>query len=362
MARRIPSRYNVVMALTAELAALALRAMARDYDQLNYDLFGEALRRPALRLSESQTQLGLWESDPPTISISRELVELQPWGVVLEVLKHEMAHQFVNQVLNVDEAPHGPVFRKICDERGIDRAAAGAVAPASAADSSILHKVTRLLALAESGNKHEAEAAMSAAQRLMLKHNLAAKDVTEGNQFRFAHLGKPTGKVAESQRVLAAILNEFFFVEILWIDVWRALEGKRGYVLEICGKPENVELAEYVFDFLNHSAQRLWRQHREAKNIQGNRDRRRFVAGVMSGFYRKLRTQHQKNEEQGLVWLGDPALTQHFKRRYPHTRSVSYGSSSGSDAHAEGRRAGAALVLHKGVSSGPSGGRKLLRG
>lgn len=41
------------MELSPELAALALRALADDYDQLNADLFGEALRRPALRLSGS---------------------------------------------------------------------------------------------------------------------------------------------------------------------------------------------------------------------------------------------------------------------------------------------------------------------
>ena len=36
------------------------------------------------------------------------------------------------------------------------------------------------------------------------------------------------------------------------MPVWRADEGKRGTQLEICGTPENVELADYV-----HAAPRL---------------------------------------------------------------------------------------------------------
>lgn len=343
------------MNLAPEIFAMALRALAEDYDQINHDLFGGVLRRPALRLSDSQRQLGLWEPDPPTITLARQQLVEQSWGHVVEVLKHEMAHQFISQILGSQEAPHGPQFRRICAERGIDSRAAGVVTLDSTADSGVLNKITRLLALAESANQHEAEAAMSAAQRLILKHNLSVLN-SEQRDFRFAHLGKPTGRVAESQRTLAAILNEFFFVEVLWVDVWQVPQAKRGQVLEICGTPENIELAEYVHAFLNQAADRLWRQHQQKHGIVGNKDRRRFAAGVMTGFYRKLKREHRQQNEQGLVWVGDPELSQHFKRRYPRIRRVTYGTSAASGAHADGRRAGASLVLHKGVSSGSAGG------
>lgn len=349
--------------LTAELAILALRELARDYDQLNYDLFGDVLRRPALQLGQGVEQLGLWSSNPPTITISRHLLTSKPWGVVVEVLKHEMAHQFVCEQLGVEEPAHGPVFRKTCRERGIDSTAAGTLVPASAADSSILHKISRLFALAASANKHEAEAAMGAAQRLMLKHNLSQLDANSERSFTFAHLGEPTARVAESQRIVAMILSEFFFVQILWLEVYRPLEGKRGSVLEICGESRNVELAEYVHSYLEQSATRLWREHQKQHQIRGNKDRRRFIAGVMSGFYDKLAREHRKNRQQGLIWLGDPELAAHFKQRYPHTRSVSYGLSSGSEAHAHGMKAGGELVLHRGVGSAAADGRpRLLKG
>ena len=52
-----------------------------------------------------------------------------------------------------------------------------------------------------------------------------------------AHLGEPTGRVGEHERLVAMILGKHFFVEAIWVPVYRPLEGKRGSVLEICGTP-----------------------------------------------------------------------------------------------------------------------------
>jgi len=186
--------------------------------------------------------------------------------------------------------------------------------------------------------------------------NAAARD------YIFAHLGRPTGRIDESQRVLAAILSDFFFVEVLWVSVWRPLEAKRGTVLEVCGTRANVELAEYVHGFLVQSSAHLWRAHQKLHGVKANADRRRFIAGVMSGFYKKLTDQREPARQEGLVWLGDAQLQAYFKHRYPRTRQVSYASSSGSSAHAEGRRAGESLVLHRGVSESSSGRVHLLKG
>ena len=59
---------------------------------------------------------------------------------------------------------------------GVDARASGVpdAAPADAVEVKVVERIARLLALAESPNRHEAEAAMAAAQRLMLKHNLDA--------------------------------------------------------------------------------------------------------------------------------------------------------------------------------------------
>ena len=53
---------------------------------------------------------------------------------------------------------------------------------------------------------------------------------------------------------MALILSEHFFVETIWVPVWRPLEGKRGQVIEVCGTRANVEIADYVHDFLTRPA------------------------------------------------------------------------------------------------------------
>jgi hypothetical protein len=344
----------VAAAWSSELERLALRAIVEEYEQLSYTLFGDKLQRPAFELSDSVSRLGVWQSSPPTIILSRAMLLGQPWSVVVEVLKHEMAHQFVSEVLNVTEpSAHGPLFREICRQRGVDGAATGLTAPASVADSSLFTKVTRLLALAQSGERFEAEAAAAAAQRLMLKYNIAEVGRAEERDYCFAHLGKPSGKVEESQRSLASILREFFFVETLWVGVYRVTEGRRGSVLEVCGTRANVEMADYVHSFLNRSAEFSWRQHKVAHGLRLNRDRRKFVAGVMAGFYAKLDSQRARTTEQGLVWMGDAQLNSYFRCRYPKVRTVRYATTGGSNAHAAGRQVGESLVLHRGLGSGP---------
>lgn len=349
--------------LTSELERLALRAARRVYDELNRSLFRGALRTPAFELADAAGRLGRWAGGPRSIELSRALLAEHGWGVLVEVLKHEMAHQYADEVLGVhDEGPHGPTFRRVCAERGIDPRAAGAPR-ASAAEEHVLERVAKLLALAESRNEHEAQAAMSAAQRLMLKHNIESITREAQKSFDFRHLGAPSGRIGESQRLLAAILADHFFVEVIWVPVWRPLEGRRGSVLEVCGSPENLELAEYVHAFVNHTGERLFREYRAADARRGARERERFLAGLMAGFREKLEAERKKSRAQGLVWRGDGALHDFFRARHPHIRMTRHATHSGTEAYARGREAGKRLVVHRGVKAGASGGpARLLSG
>src|SRR4029079_18270874 len=141
---------------------------------------------------------------------------------------------FVDEVLHIhDEPAHGPAFRRVCQERGIDARAAGApTAVYQVSSNPVLERIAKLLALAESPNEHEAQAAMSAAQRLMLKHNIEAAVSGTVASYCFRPLGQPTGRISEHERRLAMILDDFFFVQVIWVPIWRTQEAKRGSVLE----------------------------------------------------------------------------------------------------------------------------------
>src|SRR5262245_43037033 len=106
--------------LTAELEAALLRALWDHYDYENRARFRKQLRRPVMVLSDAASRLGRWVSATRTLEVSRALVLERPWLEVTSVLEHEMAHQYVDEVLGVhDETAHGETFRKVCAERAI---------------------------------------------------------------------------------------------------------------------------------------------------------------------------------------------------------------------------------------------------
>jgi predicted SprT family Zn-dependent metalloprotease len=343
--------------LTLELERAALKAIRKSYDDINGSFFRWKLEPPSFDLVDARSRLGRWVSEGRVIELARTLLVEHGWGILVEVLKHEMAHQYVDEVLGApDDASHGPEFKRVCEERGFDARAAGLPRASEVTDEQarVLDRIAKLLALAESPNEHEAQAAMSAAQRLMLKYNVETVSNGARQSYTYRHLGEPTGRVSEAQRILSALLAEHFFVEVIWVPVWRAAEGKRGTVLEVCGTLENVELAAYVHTFLGHTAERLWQEHKRRHGLPRNGARQSFVAGVMSGFRDKLGRERKNQKSEGLVWLGDPELERFFRTRYPHIRHGRYQSRAAHPAYAHGREAGRSIVLHRGIRAGCS--------
>jgi hypothetical protein len=311
-----------------------------------------------IALTDSDARLGAWHKRTRTLEISRTLVLEKSWGAVVEVLKHEMAHQYAHEVLGAtDETAHGPAFRSVCERLGIDASSSG-VPHAEGESRAVSRRVARLLALAESPNIYEAEAAMAAAHRLMLKYNI---EHAASASYSFRELGKPTGRTTEAERILAMILGKHFFVEVIWVPVYRPLEGKRGSILEISGSAENLAMAEYVYDFLMHTAERLWEQHQEQTQT-GRRERKAYFSGVMSGFLEKLDAQAKTHRQKGLVWLRDADLESYYRKRHPHVRHVRYAGERRTHAYADGKDAGRKIILHKPVGGAAIDRGRLLKG
>ena len=354
--------------LSAALETALLRALADAWDQINYAHFRSQLRRPALGLLEGPSKLGLWHGARRTLSLGRRLVLEQPWAVVIEVLKHEMAHQFVEEHLGVvDQTAHGPAFEQVCRQRGFDATAAGLPGLAQAGSATdppaeaqtVLRRIGRLLALADSPNLHEAESAMREAQRLMLKHNLDAALATERRGFSFRQLGTPRGRIEAAEQILGGILSDHFFVQVIWVTAYAPLVGRKGRMLEICGTMSNLEVASWVHGYLLETSERLWREHKQAAGLTGDRERRRFRLGVMMGFREKLGQSAEVHRSEGLIWTGDPALAQYLRTRHPRQTS---GRSIGFDASGvfeQGRQAGREIVLRRPIHTHESRGRLL---
>jgi hypothetical protein len=351
--------------LDAQLAAALLRELADTWREINGNHFRARLRPPVFALSDVGSRLGQWDGSTRTLSVDRLLVLERPWSVVREVLKHEIAHQFVDEVLRVrDQAAHGPAFLDVCRRFGIDAGATGLpAAPAGGAGgeggSPVLRRITRLLALAESPNVHEAEAAMNAAQRLMLRHNIDARVAAAREGYAFVQLGIPRRRVEAAEHVLAGLLAQHFFVESIWVPSYLPREGRSGRVLEVCGTLSNLEVATYVHGFLLETAARLWREHKRQHGIESDQERRRFQAGVMSGFAEKLKSSAKQSQREGLIWVGDPGLEKFMHQRYPRRVGGGTVGLRMTQAYEHGRAAGREIVLHKPVTETRARGRLL---
>jgi len=351
----------MVSPLSAELAAALMRELQYAYDLQNERRFAGKLLRPVLVLTETRRRVGQWVSATRRLELSLPLVLDRSWSEVMGVLEHEMAHQFVDEVLQVrDEAPHGETFQRVCRERGIDARAAGEPVPSSAEPTDgakALERIRKLLALAASSNQHEAELAMRKAHELMLRHNV--DEIPREREFEVRHLGESRTRINGVEADIMGLISEFFFVEVITLPIYLAREGTHGRVYELAGTRANLEMAEYAYEFLLATAERLWQQNRGDRRVRSGRDRMSYQSGVIRGFREKLLAERVELRGVGLVWAGDKRLEAFYRRRNPRIvrrrRTIRL-----SGAHAAGREAGRTVVLSKPVTTGSTTRGRLL--
>ena len=272
------------------------------------------------------------------------------------MLKHEMAHQYVDEVLGVtDETPHGAAFRRVCDEIGADPRAVGL--PVADEEPAAVRKVRKLLALAESSNRHEAEAAAKAAHKFMRRHNIDV--LGDPTTFGARVVGRSASRHQAWEKALAGLLAQHFFVHAVWVPTWLGGDSW-GKQLELNGRPENLDLAEHVHGLVSAVAERSWAAHKRENGSRG-RERGRFLAGVVLGFGEQLAGQAEACEETGLVWVNDPQLYGWLGKRYPRLRTGRRVAISADAAFREGREQGRKLLWKKPIKQGGTRSRQLTR-
>ncbi len=337
-----------------------MKQLQEEWRQANYTFFKGRMHPPVLGFHASKVLAGLWKGGKERrLSLHQNLLSEGDWGKVREVLLHEMAHQYVEEVLHItEESAHGTSFKQVCKERGIDYRGSGKLRSASSGTGSeeqkILRRVRKLLALSESTNQFEAEQAMAKAQELLLRHQLSLECFDEEREYLSCRLGE-VGRRNTIKSLVASILSRFFFVEVIWVPGYDIRQDKKGKILEISGSRENIEIASYVHDFLHREGEILWKKYKKEKGIKGNMHRRTFIQGVLSGFASGLEKQKKSQEEKGLIWVGDPGLLRYYALRNPRIqrKSLRYGTTSPL-VYAHGRAEGESLKLKKGIHRSPS--------
>ncbi|ADH86662.1 DUF2786 domain-containing protein [Desulfurivibrio alkaliphilus] len=371
------------------------RQLLREHEQL-CRYYRLSLPTPLLVISDGASRAGAWRSQPfpGVMQIAAWLIRKHGWEVVLEVLKHEMAHQYVDQVLQpFNEPPHGPAFREACRRLGVHplfRRAGGAIPEQLAAGrpagfcSPVLNKIEKLLALAGSANEHEAALAMAKAGELMRRHNLQqlpnrrnAAGIAPDDGCDYLVISTGRRRRPPHHLHLAALLQDFFYVKTISYQLYSPAHDQLHRVLELLGRRENLAVAEYVFHFLEERLPHLWQQHRRLTRTPG-REKNSYYIGVLSGLRDKLQRQEGcaasrrpgpaesggQNREvtcSSLICAGDRELQHFFSQRYPYLRNIrGRGRKLYASSYQAGQEEGSRLIIHQGLTQRQGNRGKLL--
>jgi hypothetical protein len=214
-------------------------------------------------------------------------------------------------------------------------------------------RIRKLLALAQSRNANEAEAAMLKAHELMARHHITTLTRDPARQFTSIFLGRPALRHFKEAYFLANLLQDFYFVQGIWVPAFVVAKGRMGRVLEVSGTPANVAQAGHVFAFVQAHIDRRWKAmtaHRRLTRYQKSD----FAVGVIEGLRQKLdqeRLPAAPAAERALVLQTDPRLSRYVSQRYPHTSRIRRGGGrQDADVYDRGRQVGEKMILYRGIT------------
>ncbi len=336
----------------------------------------------AARLAEPQFAIlpelknwGQWRGGAVRrIELAERLILRHPWYAVVDVLRHEIAHQVVECCFpQAGESAHGPQFRAVCRLLGARPEASGdyptldqlvfnedagtpeqegAVTP----QARMLVRVRKLLALSASPNQHEAEAALLKARELAAKYELDLDSAATRPEETFytITIGAPLPRIALQESLLGNLLHDFFNVTVVW-ETTPDPERRDRFCkqLALSGTPRHLRLASYVYDCIRHYMKSALYDLPAAmlgKALGSARARADFEIGVLKGFRTVLEAQNQRPEVRALVLADRTRLDEYVRWVYPHLRT-SRSSRHETDPRLRqaGEEAGRKFRLHPGV-------------
>lgn len=356
----------------AYLKRFWLTRLQEEYDQICLD-YGLDLAPPIFEISEGKKQLGCWSAATRSLRISEYLIISYPWAVTLQVLKHEMAHQYSSEVLG-QSAAHGEGFQAACEllgvlpqYRGCGIVTAEILAQLNERENhmdegkKVLVRIEKLLALGESSNVHEAEAALKKASLLIEKYHLQQLVSSDHSAYVVCVIEIGKKQVATYKRHICRILQDFFFVRVVLSETYKPALNEVQKTIELLGTRENVAIAEYCCHFLENRLALLWQEYRTRKASSGRTQKNSFYLGVVLGFWEKLQEQNRGGLRAGttsvkhreLLVVEDRRLDTFVQSHFPRLRKTSSRRSTlDRRVYQEGMQAGRSLRLTEGVTQG----------
>jgi hypothetical protein len=374
----IPSIEDIVRQVQADMIAETEREWLKqihiEYSSICYQ-YGVRLRPVIFSISRGQSTWGQWDPVTRCISLSQDLILTESWQNVIGILKHEMAHQYADEVLKINDI-HGDAFQTACKVLAVPNefrhARVSTTKPLQtwrksnslATENSILRKAEKLLSLAQSENEHEAYLAMEKVQALFLKHNICKEEIKQKCEFFTLVIDTQKKRIDKACAMIASILNEFYFVRVIFSSTFDTRSCESTKTLEVVGTRENVLMAEYVYHFLQNTLASLWTQYKQ-REFTTNADRTPYFVGVLTGFRDKLSQIHSSqckdSSSKSLMKSFQRSLDSYVDTIFPKlTTRKSGGITREGDSYFAGMAEGENIVIHKGVNEKRAGEKRFL--
>ncbi len=363
--------------LREKLEREMLERLQFEWERIRYNLaytdheLANRLKMPSFVIMNMKSCLGQWVNDVREIRLSRSLLMNGRWDSIAEVLRHEVAHQmaatFPEEQL---QSPHGKIFQMCCRKIQANPRASGSYRSLEERvwedtrnePNKIMGKVKKLMGLAASKNRFEAESAAAKANQLISRYNIDIIHHDKPRDFESILITDAVLKRSQAAILASVIVEDFYFVQTVWVSSFMVQRGRVGYVLEITGTVTNIKIADYVFHYILKYAEFCWWEYK--KKHPSCRSKSGYMTGVVAGFKEQLGSQKRdfmaramgnpENDahELGLVAVEDKRLQHHFHMRHPRikTTPMSHSSSSRS-AYESGREQGRHLNLSKAITS-----------
>lgn len=333
----------------------------REYDHICW-YYRLKLRQPLIRIHEMGQKYGQWDPASREISIGVALIQNYPWNVVLEVFKHEIAHQVANELYFSDSHLHDDDFDRACTLLSVEswaRRATGdlpedvehrGVRVLTDAEERLLRKTEKLLNLSSSSNEHEAKLAVQLVRELYQKYHM--EHFANSKKLKFEsktlHLGKK--RIPRVQSAILSLLNEHYSVRVVYSDLYDPKKLQKFKVVDLSGTHENIVMAEYVYAFLNRKLDELWMDF--PSKTRSHMEKKSYFLGVIRGFDRQLHQSRQPEytipASRALILRMDHDLEKYMQEKFPrlHGRSASRASVD-SGAYTRGMQDGQSLKISR---------------
>jgi predicted SprT family Zn-dependent metalloprotease len=354
-----------------KLQHLWLQQLQLEFEEicLTYDL---SLQPPVFEISNTRKEFGAWQSDTRTLRLSRHLILNYSWSVTIQVLKHEMAHQFCAEIFRSVGSPHGADFQQACELLGVlpeyrragsavvemvEQAAAGT--KISGRGQACMARVAKLLALSQSANEHEAALAMQKANALIEKYHLEELGDDAEYRYGFGIIDRKRKRIESYQRRICTILHDFFFVRVVLSSLYDPLLNDTYKTIELLGTKENVAIAEYCYFFLENRLASLWSLHKNRFKGSVRTEKNSYYLGLLLGFTQKLQEQKRTTKDLRsqphlgeLVVADEKRLENFIELRFPRLKKAARsGARVYKSTYNVGVETGKTISLAEGLNS-----------